>query len=256
MHQLAHFLDLFVNSRSARYEYHHPREKRQVCAARLSASLSWGKHRLSQEAGLFCDVLLHRSIVTEIPVFFQWYLLITVITHSYEPVCIRRSWRMLTRFLIVRNILLLSGRLPGGWSGLEGPDSAGHQESVPLLPITHVLRSCGYRSIRKRLGVRVFLEDVLSVLDGPDHRGISGKFSARRFVPSFVNFCTCTAWTPHISISAAASDSGGFAFFRARQIVLPSTSPDIERFPVRKTFGIRSSASSDCESEKHCKYCN
>ena len=30
------------------------------------------------------------------------------------------------------------GRLPGGWSGLEGPDSAGHQESVPLLPITHV----------------------------------------------------------------------------------------------------------------------
>jgi hypothetical protein len=38
--------------------------------------------------------------------------------------------------------------------------------------------------------------------------------------------------------------------------VLPSTSPDIERFPVRKTFGIRSSASSNCESEKHCKYCN
>jgi hypothetical protein len=47
-----------------------------------------------------------------------------------------------------------------------------------------------------------------------------------------------------------------FCIFRARQIVLPSTSPDIERFPVRKTFGIRSSASSDCESEKHCKYGN
>jgi hypothetical protein len=30
----------------------------------------------------------------------------------------------------------------------------------------------------------------------------------------------------------------------------------IERFPVRKTFGMWSSASSDCESEKHCKYCN
>ena len=43
-----------------------------------------------------------------------------------------------------------------------------------------------------------------------------------------------------MSSSAAASDSGGFAFW---QIVLPSTSPDIERFPVRKTFGIRSSAS-------------
>jgi hypothetical protein len=93
-----------------------------------------------------------------------------------------------------------------------------------------------------------------SVLDGPDHRGIRGKFSTRRFVPSFINFCTRTACTPHISSSAAASDSGGFVFFRARQIVLPSTSPDIERFPVRKTFGIRSSASSDCESEKHCKY--
>jgi hypothetical protein len=68
--------------------------------------------------------------------------------------------------------------------------------SVPLLSITHVLRSCGYRSIRKRLGVRVFLEDGLSVLDGPDHRGISGKFSTRRFVPSFVNFCTRTALYP------------------------------------------------------------
>jgi hypothetical protein len=182
---LAHFLDLFVNSRSARYEYHTHEKSVRFARRALSASLSWGKHRLSQEAGLFGDVLVHRSIVTEISVLFQWYLLITVITHSYEPVCIRRSWRMLTR-LIVRNILLLSGRLPGGWSGVEGPDSDGHQESVPLLPITHVLRSCGYRISRVPL-----------------------------------------------------RPATGFAFFSARQIVLPSTSPDIESFPVRKTFGIK-----------------
>jgi hypothetical protein len=72
---------LFVNSRSGRYEYHTHEKSVRFARRALSASLSWGKHRLSQEAGLFGDVLLHRSIVTEIPVFFQWYLLITVITH-------------------------------------------------------------------------------------------------------------------------------------------------------------------------------
>ena len=37
---------------------------------------------------------------------------------------------------------------------------------------------------------------------------------------------------------------------------LPSTLPGIERFPVRKTFRIRSSAGNNCKSEKYCKYCN
>lgn len=137
---------LFVNSRSVRYEYH---EKSVRFARRaLSASLSWGKHRLSQEAGLFGDVLLHRGIVTEILLFFQWYLLITVITHRYEPVCIRRSWRMLTRFLIVRNVLLLSGRLPGGWSGL-----AGHQEKCSVAPDYPCSKRLRLSKYRKRLGV-------------------------------------------------------------------------------------------------------
>ena len=36
-------------------------------------------------------------------------------------------------------------------------------------------------------------------------------------------------------------------------IVLPSTPPGIERFPVRKTLWIRSSTGNNCESEKHCK---
>jgi hypothetical protein len=125
---------LFVNPRSARYEYHTHEKSVRFARRALSASLSWGKHRLAQEAGLFRDVLLHRSIVTEIPVFFQWYLLITVITYRYEPVCIRRSWRMLTRFLIVRNVLSLSGRLPDGWSGLEGPDPAGHARKCSVAP--------------------------------------------------------------------------------------------------------------------------
>jgi len=31
--------------------------------------------------------------VTEVLVFFQWYLFITVITRRYEPSAIRRSWR-------------------------------------------------------------------------------------------------------------------------------------------------------------------
>ena len=63
----------------------------RVARRALSASLSWGKHRLAQEAGLFRDVLLHRSTVTEVLVFFQWYLFITVITHRYEPSAIRRQ---------------------------------------------------------------------------------------------------------------------------------------------------------------------
>ena len=182
---MAHFLDLFVNSRSARYEYHTHEKSVRFARRALSALLSWGKHRLSQEARLFRDVLLHRSIVTEVVVFLQWYLFITVITHRYELVLRLSKYSQTPR--------------------------------CPCIPG------------RRRP----------SVLDGPDHRGIRGKFSTRRFVPSFINFCTRTACTPHISSSAAASDSGGFAFFRARQIVLPSTSPDIERFPVRKTFGIR-----------------
>ena len=39
-------------------------------------------------------------------------------------------------------------------------------------------------------------------------------------------------------------------------IVLPSTPPGIERFPVRKTLWIRSSTGNNCESEKHCKQSN
>jgi hypothetical protein len=81
---------LFVNFRSARYEYHTHEKSVRFARCALSASLSWGKHRLSQEAGLFGDVLLHRSIVTEIPAFFQCYLLITVITHRYESFDVAR----------------------------------------------------------------------------------------------------------------------------------------------------------------------
>ena len=63
----------------------------------LSTSLNWGKHRLSQEAGLFREVLLHKSIVTEVLVFFQWYLFIAVITHRYEPSAICRSLTLAVR---------------------------------------------------------------------------------------------------------------------------------------------------------------
>ena len=90
MHQLAQ--DLFVNPNRRGTNTKDPAtHEKSVRVARcalpaLSASLSWGKHRLAQEAGLFCDVLLHRSIVTEILVFFQWHLVITVITHRYERV--------------------------------------------------------------------------------------------------------------------------------------------------------------------------
>jgi hypothetical protein len=248
---LAHFLDLFVNSRSARDEYHTHEKSVRFARRALSASLSWGKHRLSQEAGLFGDVLLHRSIVTEISVFFQWYLLITVITHSYEPVCIRRSWRMLTRFLIVRNILLGDYLVVGpDWKAQTPPG------------IKKVFRCSDYPCSKKlRLSKYSQTPRCACILGRRPFRSRRSRPSQRQILyPSLCSvlrkFLHAYCLYPHISSSAAASDSGGFAFFRARQIVLPSTSPDIERFPVRKTFGIRSSASTDCESEKHCKYGN
>ena len=52
-------------------------------ARALSASSSWGEHRLAQEVGLFRDVLLHRRNMKEILFFFQWHLFILVITQPY-----------------------------------------------------------------------------------------------------------------------------------------------------------------------------
>ena len=40
-------------------------------ARALSASSSWGEHRLAQEVGLFRDVLLHCRNMKEILFFFQ-----------------------------------------------------------------------------------------------------------------------------------------------------------------------------------------
>jgi hypothetical protein len=68
------------------------RQKSMKVARRaLSTSLNWGKHRLAQETGLFRDVLLHESIVTEVFVFFQCNLFIAVITHRYDSSAICRS---------------------------------------------------------------------------------------------------------------------------------------------------------------------
>ena len=52
-------------------------------ARALSASSSWGEHRLAQEVGLFRDVLLHCRNMKEILFFFQWHLFILVITQPY-----------------------------------------------------------------------------------------------------------------------------------------------------------------------------
>ena len=52
-------------------------------ARALSASSSWGEHRLAQEVGLFRDVLLHCRNMKEILFFFQWHLFILVITQRY-----------------------------------------------------------------------------------------------------------------------------------------------------------------------------
>ena len=73
------------DQRGTNTDYHATLEKSVKAARRVpSTSLNWGKQRLAQEAGLFRDVLLHKNIVTEVLVFFQWHLLIAVITHSYE----------------------------------------------------------------------------------------------------------------------------------------------------------------------------
>jgi hypothetical protein len=74
------------------------RQKSMKVARRaLSTSLNRGKHCLAQEAGLFRDVLLHKSIVTEVFVFFQCYVCIAVITHRYDLSAICSSLTLAVR---------------------------------------------------------------------------------------------------------------------------------------------------------------
>ena len=86
---------------------------RGSCA--LSASSSWGEHRLAQEVGLFRDVLLHRRNMKEILFFFQWHLFILVITQPYtllsRPTVVQ-SFRVLRS--LKRNGCLVSSCRPEG----------------------------------------------------------------------------------------------------------------------------------------------
>jgi hypothetical protein len=45
----------------------------KIAQRALSTSLNWGKHHLAREAGLFCDVLLHKRIMREGALFFKCY---------------------------------------------------------------------------------------------------------------------------------------------------------------------------------------